>query len=125
MKTKREILSQNLKRLLDSSYLQQAQLAEMCSVSRASLNDWVQGRTYPRPDKLAVLAKALNVNEYDLTTDTENGSQREIVNREVASIATHIYRDPESRALYEAITELSPEDRMAIRQIVFSLRNKK
>ena len=125
MKTKREILPQNLKRLLASSYLQQAQLAEMCEVSRASLNDWVQGRTYPRPDKLAVLAKALNVNEYDLTTDTENGSQREIVNREVASIATHIYGDPEGRALYEAITELSPEDRMAIRQIVFSLRNKK
>lgn len=124
MKTKREILSQNLKRLLASSYLQQAQLAEMCGVSRASLNDWVQGRTYPRPDKLAVLAKALNVNEYDLTTDTEHGSQREIVNREVADIATHIYSDPEGRALYEAFTKLSPENRMAVRQIVFELSKK-
>lgn len=124
MKTKREILSQNLKRLLASSYLQQAQLAELCSVSRASLNDWVQGRTYPRPDKLAVLAKALNVNEYDLTTDVENGSQREIVNREVADIATSIYSDPEGRALYEAFTKLSPENRMAVRQIVFELSKK-
>lgn len=125
MKTKREILSTNLKRLMERSYLQQQQVADMCSVSKASFNDWIQGRTYPRPDKLALLANALNVNEYDLTTDIENGSQRNIVNREVASIAEDIYTDPEARAIYQAFCELSPENKMAIKQIVFALKNKK
>lgn len=124
MPTKHEILSKNLKRLLPTTHLNQSQLAEICGVSRGSFSDWTAGRAYPRPQKLAVLAKALNVTEYDLTTDFESDDLKSYMNREVVGIASELYDDPEARALYFKITRLSPENRLAIKQIIDNLQPK-
>lgn len=124
MLTKHEIFSKNLRRLLETTYMSQSQLAEICGVSRGSFNDWVNGRNYPRPAKLEILAKALGVTEYDLTTDFDNTNLKEYLNHDVIKIANDLFNDPESKELYQAISELSPEDKKAMKQLAFSLRQK-
>ena len=124
MSTKREILSRNLQRLLENTYMNQTQLADLCSVSGGTFSDWVNGRNYPRPDKLTTLAKVLGVTEYDLTTDFEHGNKREYMNREVAEIANELYNNPDARGLYSEITKLYEEDLIAVKQLVMRLPKK-
>ena len=124
MRSKREVFSENLQNAIEKSYYSQAQLAELCGVSRGSFGDWVHGRTFPRPEKLSLLAKALGVSEYDLTTDFENERDSYYENHEVASIANELFNDAEARAIYMAITRLEPADRAALKQIINSLGNK-
>ena len=121
MRSKREVFSENLQNTIGKSYYSQAQLAELCGVSRGSFGDWVHGRTFPRPEKLSLLAKALGVSEYDLTTDFENERDSYYENHEVASIANELFNDAEARAIYTAITRLEPADRAALKQIINSL----
>lgn len=125
MPTKHEILSKNLKKLIPTVHLNQSQLAEICGVSRGSFSDWVAGRAYPRPQKLATLANALGVTEYDLTTDFESDDLKSYMNKEVVSIASELYSDPGARKLFFKITRLNPENRLAIEHIIDSMDNKK
>ena len=124
MRSKRKVFSENLQNAIGTSYYSQAQLAELCGVSRGSFGDWVHGRTFPRPEKLSLLAKALGVSEYDLTTDFESERNSYYENHEVASIANELFNDAEARAIYTAITRLEPADRAALKQIINSLGSK-
>lgn len=121
MLTKHEVFSRNLKRALKNTYMNQSQLAELCGVSRGSFNDWVNGRNYPRPEKLELLAKSLGVTEYDLTTNFDDEHLKSYLNHDVVNLANNLFDDPEAKELYQAISNLSENDRKAIKQIVYSL----
>ena len=124
MRSKRKVFSENLQNSIKNSYLSQAQLAELCGVSRGSFGDWVHGRTFPRPEKLSLLAKALGISEYDLTTDFESERDSYYENHEVANIANELFNDAEARAIYASIARLEPSDRAALKQIISSLGKK-
>lgn len=121
MPTKREIFSRNLRRLVEKSHLNQVQLAELCSVSAGSFNDWCHARTYPRPEKMEHLAKALGVTVYDLITDFETPDARQKMAKSVEEIANELRENPDARELYTAIARLSADDMLTVRRLVFSL----
>lgn len=123
MATRKEILSNNLKRLLLTSHYNQAQLAERCMVSRGSFGDWVQGRTFPRPEKLRILANALGVSEQDLITDIE--TKELYLNEDVMVLAKQLTENIEARDLLLEILELEPDELIVAKQVVKSLSKKK
>lgn len=124
MSTEREIFSRNLKRLIENSYLNQSDLAAIVGVSKGSFSDWVNARSYPRPAKLAALAKALGVTEYDLITDFGSTEKRQFMSKELEEIARELHENPDARALFTAISKLSEADRKAIEHLVFARTNR-
>ena len=122
--SKREIFARNLRSALASSYLNQAQLADICGVSRGTMSDWYHGRAYPRPEKLSLLANALGVTEYDLTVDFDSTKKIPYMNRELSEIAAELNENPDARRLYAAITQLKEEDKLAVQHIVYKLSAK-
>lgn len=63
----KEILSTNLKRYMEYRKLSVTDLANKMSLPYSTVNDWVNGVSYPRVDKLNRLAEALGVSKRDLT----------------------------------------------------------
>ncbi len=122
---KRETFSRNLRCAVANSYLNQSQIADLCGVSRGSVNDWIKARAFPRPEKLSLLAKALGVTEYDLTVDFFDKNETPHMNREIIEIATELHENPDARRLYAAITSLNHEDMLAIMHIVYGLSKTK
>jgi len=118
---KRKTFSRNLRCAVANSYLNQSQIADLCGVSRGSVNDWMKARAFPRPEKLSLLAKALGVTEYDLTVDFHNKIETPNMNREIIEIATELHENPNARRLYAAITRLNQEDMLAISHVVYKL----
>ena len=118
MASKREIFARNFRTAFEKSHLNQVQLGDICSVSKATVNDWLNGRTMPRLEKIGMIARTLGVTERDLLTGLNDQDERMYGNREIADLARELYNDPESRSLYEEISRLTPENKQAVAQIV-------
>ena len=68
----KEILSTNLKRYMEYRKLSVTDLANKINLPYSTVNDWVNGVSYPRVDKLNILAEALGVSKRDLTEPQKN-----------------------------------------------------
>lgn len=69
VKSQREILAENLERLIRSKGIDQKILAEKIGVSEMTASNWVRGIKYPRIDKIQALADFFNVKHSDLVTE--------------------------------------------------------
>lgn len=63
----KEILSTNLKHYMDMRGLNVTELANKIGLPYSTVNDWVNAVSYPRVDKLNMLAEAFGVSKKDLT----------------------------------------------------------
>ncbi|MDF7636961.1 helix-turn-helix transcriptional regulator [Leuconostocaceae bacterium ESL0958] len=57
----KEILSNNIKHLLNKNAMTPAELADKLDIKRTTVYDWVNGVTYPRIDKLEMIADFFKV----------------------------------------------------------------
>lgn len=69
MKTQREILGENIEKLITKKGIDQKILAEKIGVSGATISNWVKGLKYPRIDKIQDLADYFNVKHSDLVEE--------------------------------------------------------
>lgn len=69
MKTQREILGENIVRLIERKGIDQRILAGEIGVSDVTISNWVRGVKYPRIDKIQALAEYFGVNHSDLVSD--------------------------------------------------------
>jgi len=68
-KSAREILAENLQKLLGSRGLDQRALAERIGVSDAAVSQWLKGEKYPRIDKIQKMADFFNVPKSMITEE--------------------------------------------------------
>lgn len=62
----KEIFSINLKRMMDQRGVSRQDLSKMLGVSYFTISDWVNGKKYPRMDKVEMLADYFGVLKSDL-----------------------------------------------------------
>ncbi|HGK9607265.1 TPA: XRE family transcriptional regulator [Streptococcus pneumoniae] len=62
----KQIMADNIKRLLSAKGLNPRQLAIALDFKYTTVNDWVNAKTYPRIDKIEMLANFFNVSKSDL-----------------------------------------------------------
>ena len=68
----KEIFAQNLKRYLNLAGVQQKDVAAAIKVSTSTFSDWVSGRSYPRMDKVQLLAEYFGIRKSDLVEDVND-----------------------------------------------------
>lgn len=114
----RKIFAKNLRFFIEKSHLNQTQIADRLNVSKGTVSDYVHGRAFPRPEKLAELCNILGVSQFDLTTDFYSDKDTFVPDPEALRIAQELQNDPELRRLYSSIRRLSSEDRAIIRNLI-------
>ena len=67
----REVFSNNLRYYLAQSGKSQKELAEIIGVSAPTMHEWVNGKKFPRIDKIEKLADFFGVLKSDLIEDKE------------------------------------------------------
>ena len=65
----KEIFSINLKRLMEQKGVSRQDLSKVLGVSYFTISDWVNGKKYPRMDKVERLADYFHVLKSDLIED--------------------------------------------------------
>ena len=62
----KQVFADNLRKYMDRSGKSQKDLAEVAGVSTATFSDWVNGKKYPRIDRIEMLANYFGILKSDL-----------------------------------------------------------
>ena len=68
------IFSKNLQRLMASKDVSRKDIAEYLGISYFTVSDWVNGKKYPRMDKVELLARYFKVTKSDLIEESVGNS---------------------------------------------------
>lgn len=102
----KEVLSRNLKKYIERSGKDRRELAEIWGFPYSTVSEWINGRKYPRIDRIETMADYFGIMKSDLIED--KGWDEEIK------------KDPEAAAM-EAATLLRDQEYMEIIELYKSL----
>ena len=85
----KEIFSTNLKRLMVASDKRTADIATDLNIAYATVSDWVNGKNYPRMDKVQLLADYFSVLKSNLTEESGGGHIPKTVHFQNGKIFTY------------------------------------
>lgn len=83
----KKIMAENIQRLMDSHGISRRKLATDLGFSYTTLSAWLQGETYPRIDKIEMMANYFGVSKADLVERPHKE------NKVAETIAAHIDDD--------------------------------
>lgn len=106
----RMAFAKNLKKLMDSHQYNQEDIAKICGTSRQIVSEWLNGKKYPRMDKVQAILDHFNIPLNALITDGKPENMPYYLNPETAKLAQDVYDNPDLRILFDASRDLRPED---------------
>ncbi|MGX7025830.1 helix-turn-helix domain-containing protein [Vagococcus hydrophili] len=62
----KKIMAENIKKLMDSRGIDRKKLSDDLDISYTTVSDWINGKTYPRIDKIETMAEYFNVTKSQL-----------------------------------------------------------
>lgn len=68
----KKIMAENIKKLMNSRGIDRRKLSEDLNISYTTVSDWVNGKTYPRIDKIEIMADYFNVTKSQLVESADS-----------------------------------------------------
>ena len=112
------VFAENFMYYLQKNNEKQIDISKLCNVSQASVNDWIKMRTYPRMDKIQILAEHWGI---DMTALVEKQTIRDFINKEKRSLVNEMVEDNDALRLYTKIKKLSANDKEIVEALINSL----
>lgn len=105
----KKVMGLNIQRHLDEIGISRRDFAKAIGVPYSSLTDWINGRTYPRIDKIEKMAQYFGVQKSDLVESQTDSNTVYYTDPETARLAQEMFEDPEMRALFHMKRNMKPE----------------
>lgn len=119
----KEIMSKNIKHYMEVNGVTRKDMCEALGVKYTTLTDWINGNSYPRIDKIELMANYFGIAKADLVED-HTSKRTYYLDPEVAEMAQKLYDDPDKRALFDASNKLSKEDMQYVVNLMNRLEKK-
>ena len=104
----KEILSKNLKYYIERSGKDRRELAETWGYPYSTVTDWINGKKYPRIDRIEVMADYFGILKSDLIEEKMTPEIKKD-NDTISSIVVRMTMDKEFLAVVESLYALDPE----------------
>ena len=116
------IMAENIQRLMDSKGVDRNQICADLGFKYTTFKDWVKGNTYPRIDKIEMMAQYFGVNKSDLVEKHIEGGY--YTDKEAAEYAEMLRTRPGARLLFSAAKDISKEDMQKAVEYIEFLKSK-
>ena len=116
--------AKNLRTLMEAHDCTQEDIAKVCNVSQQTVSDWLNGKKYPRMDKVEAMLVRFNVPMNALINDGKEPTEQYYIDPETARLAQAAANDPDMRLLLDAKRDLSPEDMKMVIDLAKRLLNR-
>lgn len=113
----KKTMAENLSYYIELSGKNQKELAEEFGVAYSTFNDWVNGKKYPRIDKIEMMSHYFGIMKSDLIEDKNMREKPD----EMAVLAASIMRDPELLEMIKKYRKLSDKNKIAVLQMIENL----
>lgn len=116
----KEIMAQNLQRLMDSRGIDRNRLCADLGFKYTTLTDWLKANTYPRIDKIEMMANYFHVPKSELVEKKNKTEEQYYLDKEAAEFVEFLRTHPGARMLFSAAKDISKEEmEEAVRYIEF------
>ena len=114
----KEIMGENIKFYMDQMRIDRISFAKAIGVPYSSVTDWINGKTYPRIDKIQRMADFFGIEKADLVerrTDraidrTDGQRPQYYLDNEAIVISQELFENPDLRVLFDAARGAKPEN---------------
>lgn len=113
---------ERLENLRKSKKISQGDLEKELGFSNGSISKWKKSQ--PTFDRLKKLADYFGVSVEYLQEGNKNSDKLYYYNDETAAIAQEIFENKELRMLFDASRNATPEDLIAVRDVMLALKRK-
>ena len=120
--TNKSIFAENLKRYMEINNKSRKEVSAALGVSYYTFTDWVNGKKYPRMDKVEMLANYFGILKSDLIEEkTEQQREDEKKNDKLASIIVKMRTDDDFLSVVETLYELDAAKIAGVKQMLNAL----
>lgn len=121
----KKIMSKNIQYYMDKNNKSRNDMCEALGVKYTTFTDWVKGNTYPRIDKIELMANYFGISKSDLVEENSHeNNQSYYLNPETSKIAQQIYDNKELSLLFDAAKDAEPEDLQTVHSMLMALKRK-
>ena len=121
----KKIMSKNIQYYMDKNNKSRNDMCEALGVKYTTFTDWVKGNTYPRIDKIELMANYFGISKSDLVEEhSHENNQSYYLNPETSRIAQQIYDNKELSLLFDAAKDAEPEDLQTVHSMLMALKRK-
>lgn len=82
----KQIMANNIKKFLESSEKTQKELCQSLGFRESTFSDWVNAKTYPRIDKIEMMANYFGITKADLVEGSPNSQPAKKVPKDLKKI---------------------------------------
>lgn len=116
---------EKFKKLLELHNVTPYRVHKETGISTATLSDWKNGKSQPKPDKIALIAKYFDVpTSYFYGEEEDSHSEKYYLNDETAAMAQKLFENKDLRVLFDAAQDASPEDLKTTYDMLMALKKK-
>ena len=106
----KETMAKNIQYYMDKYGKTRQDMCEALGVKYTTFTDWVKGNSYPRIDKIELMANYFGISKADLVEDHNDLSDDHYyLNDETREIAQEAFKNPELRTLFKVARDIPPE----------------
>ena len=119
----KEIMAKNIQYYMDKYGKTRQDMCEALGVKYTTFTDWVKGNSYPRIDKIELMANYFGISKAELVEDHNDFSDDHYyLNDETRQIAQEAFENPELRTLFKVARDIPPERLKAHIEFMKSLK---
>jgi transcriptional regulator with XRE-family HTH domain len=114
------VFSENLKYYLSKTGELQKDIAKAAKVSEGTISDWLKKRSYPRMDKIQLLALHWGIEMSDLV-EKHSVDNKYYLQKEAKNMAEKLAQNPDALIMLQKYQKLSPENQGIVTAMINSL----
>ena len=115
----KETMSKNLKYYIERSGKDRKELAEIWGFPYSTVTEWINGKKYPRIDRIEIMANYFGILKSDLIEEkSEERKEMQKNNDTLSSIAVRLRTDADFLSLVETLNELDQDKILGVKQLI-------
>lgn len=120
----KEILSKNLKYYIEKSGKDRRELADIWGFPYSTVSEWINGRKYPRIDRIEIMADYFGILKSDLIESKGWAEKPAEELQSMGALGAEVIMDPATMEMVQGYLSLSADDQATVRALVASLAAK-
>jgi len=113
----KEILSKNLKHYIEKSGKDRRELAETWGFPYSTVTDWINGKKYPRIDRIEVMADYFGILKSDLIEEKMTVEQQKNSDA-IIDITERLFNYDDFCFVVDSLNQLSPEQFIRAKELL-------
>lgn len=117
----KEIMAKNIKRLMELRGKDRNDVCKDLGFKYTTFTDWINAKTYPRIDKIEMMANYFGVSKADLVEEPVE-AEPYYINNDARELAQFLFENPEYKVLFDASRKVKKEDIAFVKQMIDRMR---